>query len=407
MNETDRGAQDVGAQDHEDDGAAVSVGPEGDDAAPELSVIIVSYQTCTLTLRAIESALAQHGTSIEVIVVDNASTDGTVSAIARRFPQVRLLAQAENLGFGRANNLAARQARGRFLLLLNPDTVALPGAFMEIIYFAKLWPHAMIWGGRVVDAEGNTNPRSCARRPTLWSVIAQAAGLSTLWPGLSFFNPEAMPGLDRRSMCHVDIVVGCFLLIRCEDWYRLGGFDPAYFMYGEDVDLCLRAARLGGRPAVTPRAMILHEEGASQPRGPREVQLLAARIRYLRHHLPRFHRAPALWATRLGVILRLVCYYIFAPLLERQAHLVRAKHVWGMRGLWWNGYSDLAVETPARGYAGHGQGASASAGILPAARPDLSRQEGMDEGLPAMADDGAAHTPSATERAAGLHRCRD
>jgi N-acetylglucosaminyl-diphospho-decaprenol L-rhamnosyltransferase len=339
------GVQDLGAQDQEDGRATVSVDPEGDGADPELSVIIVSYQTCALTLRAIESALSQHGPCLEVIVVDNASTDGTASAIARCFPQVCLLEQAQNLGFARANNLAARRARGRFLLLLNPDAVALPGAFAEIIGFAHLWPDAMIWGGRVVDADGKTNPRSCARRPSLWSVIAQAAGLSVLWPGVPFFNSEAMPGWDRDGMRHVDIVIGCLLLIRREDWHRLGGFDPAYFMYGEDVDLCLRAARLGGRPAITPRAMILHDEGASQPRGPREVQLLAARIRYLRQHLPRFHKAPAVWVIRLGAILRLTCYFILAPLPGRLPHLARVKHIWAMRDLWWNGYSDPPVET--------------------------------------------------------------
>ena len=306
----------------------------------DLTVIIVSYQTCALTLRAIEAALAQQGPDVEVIVVDNASTDGTAAAIARQFPQVRLMGQDSNLGFARANNLAARAARGRFLLLLNPDTVALPGAFAEITGFADLWPHAMIWGGRVVDSDGRTNPRSCARRPTLWSVIAQAAGLAALWPGLPIFNPEAMPGWDRDEMRHVDIVIGCFLLIRREDWHRLGGFDPAYFMFGEDVDLCLRATRAGAQPAITPRAMIRHEEGASQPRAPREAQLLAARIRLVRRHLPPLHRAPAVWAVRLGVILRLACCALTAPLPGRPAHLARMRQVWAMRGLWWNGYGD-------------------------------------------------------------------
>jgi GT2 family glycosyltransferase len=319
----------------------VSAGSVGDGDDPELTVIIISFQTRELTLSAIESALSQHGPRREVIVVDNASTDGTVPAIAYRFPQVRLLAQAENLGFARANNLAARQARGRFLLLLNPDTVALPGAFAEITSFAHQWPHAMIWGGRVVDAHGNTNPRSCARRPSLWSVVAQSAGFSALWPRVPFFNPEAMPGWYRDGTRHVDIVVGCFLLIRREDWRRLGGFDPAYFMYGEDVDLCLRAAQLGGRPAITPRAMIQHDEGASQPRGPREVQLLAARIRYVSQHLPRFHRTPAVWAIRCGVLLRLAAYVCSAPFLGNLPAVVRMRHVWAKRNMWWNGYPDL------------------------------------------------------------------
>ena len=311
---------------------------------PELSVIIVTYQTCSLTLRAIEAALAQHGPSLEVIVVDNASRDGSAAAIGRSFPQVRLMAQDNNLGFARANNLAADVARGRYFLLLNPDTVALPGAFAEITDFARLWPHAMIWGGRVVGADGKTNPRSCGRRPTLWSVVAVAAGLGAIWPNSPFFNGEAMPGWARDEMRHVDIVIGCFLLISREGWSQLGGFDPAYFMYGEDIDLCLRAARLGGRPAITPRATIVHEEGASQGRGPREIQLLAARIRYVREHLPRFQRAPAIWAIRAGVILRLAGYLCAGPFRKQRFNLARMKHVWAMRDLWWNGYPDPPVQ---------------------------------------------------------------
>ncbi len=323
-----------------------------DDGAstPTLSVIIISYQTCALTLRAIQSALDQHGPSLEVIVVDNASTDGSAAAIARTLPQVHLMAQETNLGFAQANNLAGAVARGRYLLLLNPDAVALPGAFAEITDFADLWPHAMIWGGRVVGADGRTNPRSCGCRPTLWSVIAVAAGLSTIWPNSPFCNGEAMPGWDRDEMRHVDIVIGCFLLIRRQDWRRLGGFDPAYFMYGEDVDLSLRAARLGGRPAITPRAMIVHEEGASQRLTPREIQLLAARIRYVREHLPRLHRAPAVWAIRIGVILRLAVYLCAATLSKHRPSSDRIRHVWAQRNLWWNGYPDPpATSCKARG----------------------------------------------------------
>lgn len=334
----------TGAQDQENGLAKAPGGPKGDGAAPDLSVIIVSYQTCALTLRAIESALSQHGPSLEVIVVDNASTDGSAEAIARTFPQVRVIAMADNLGFARANNLAAKHARGRFLLLLNPDTVVLPGAFSEITKFAQAWPDAMIWGGRVVDSDGKVKLRSCARRPSLWSVVTQAAGLAALWPTVPFWNAEAMPDWNRDETRHVDIVIGCFLMIRREDWSRLGGFDPAYFMYGEDVDLCLRAARLGGRPAITPQAMILHEEGASQPHGSRGVQILAARIRYLRQHLPRFQKALAVWVVRLGVILRLTCYFITALSPGRMTQLARMKHIWIMRSLWWSGYPDPPVE---------------------------------------------------------------
>lgn len=315
------------------------------DQAPALSVIIISYCTCALTLRTIGSVLSQEGPSLEVIVVDNASTDGSAAAIARDFPMVRLITLDTNLGFARANNLAALQANGSFLLLLNPDTVALPNALIELWNFAQFWPTAVIWGGRIVGPDGSLNPRSCKRRPTLWSVFCIASGLAAVWPGSRFFNPEAMPGWERDEMRHVDIVIGCFLMIRRDDWKRLGGFDPAYFMYGEDADLCLRAAKLGGRPAITPRAVIMHDEGASQLRNTREVQLLAARIRYLRSHLPTVQKILAIWAVRLGTILRVAGFFCMSQFAGNLNAWARMRYVWDNRSAWWNGYPDLSEES--------------------------------------------------------------
>lgn len=312
-----------------------------DPPPPDLSVLIVSYQTRALTLEAIASALAQTGPTIEVIVVDNASTDGSAQAIADRFAEVTVLAQTRNLGFARACNLAARRARGEYLLLLNPDTCACPGAFAALTDAARRRPQAGIWGGRILDPRGHPDPRSCAGRPSLWSVLSQAAGLATLWPQSRLFNPEALPGWARDSLREVAVVVGCFLLIRRDFWHALGGFDPAYFMYGEDVDLCLRAARAGARPLITPDAVIVHAAGASQPQTAREVQVLAGRIRTLRRHLPRWQQGLAVWAIRLGVGLRLACYWAAWPVPKARPHLHRLRQVWAQRAIWWHGYPDL------------------------------------------------------------------
>lgn len=310
------------------------------ETSPELSVIIVSYNTSKLTLRAVGAVLDQKGPVLEVIVVDNASSDGSAQALAQTWPQVQLIALQHNLGFARACNLAAGVARGRFLLLLNSDAYPVPGALDAILDFARRWPYAGIWGGRALHPDGQLNPRSCSRRPTLWSVISQAAGLSALFPNSEFFNAEAMPGWCRSDERHVDIVIGHFLLIEQNEWKRLGGFDPAYFMYGEDVDLCLRAARIGARPAITPKAEVVHDEGSSQSQAPRDAQILAARIRYSVRHLPKKQQWIATWCIRSGVGLRLISYGATRIFFRRQGHYHRLSQIWETRKFWWHGYPD-------------------------------------------------------------------
>lgn len=300
-----------------------------------LSVIIVSFNTRDLTLAAISSAISQIGSNCEIIVVDNASTDDSAVRIAENFPPVTLLALPQNIGFGRANNLAAQRAKGRYILLLNPDTLVQPGAIDALLDFAERRPEARIWGGRTLTADGRLDPRSCARRPDLWSIIAVALGLASLFPSSPLFNPEALPGWARDRECGVDIVTGCFLMIERDTWQELGGFDPAYFMYGEEVDLCLRAQKLGARPAITPNATIAHFEGASQPAAPRMAQILAGRVRYCRKHLPPWQRRLAVWFIRLGFLLRFSLYFL-APCDSKGRR--RVQYVYRLRRLWWNGY---------------------------------------------------------------------
>jgi N-acetylglucosaminyl-diphospho-decaprenol L-rhamnosyltransferase len=300
-----------------------------------LSVIIVSFNTRELTLAAIDAVLRQLGSDGEIIVVDNASTDGSASAIARDFPQVNLLALDDNIGFARANNLAAKQARGRLLLLLNPDTLLQPGAIAAMLDFARRRPDARIWGGRTLRPDGRPDPRSCARRPSLWSVFSVSVGLASLFPGSTFCNPEAMPNWGRDDERDVDIVIGCFLMIGRSDWQSLHGFDPAFFMYGEEVDLCLRARAIGARPAICPEARIIHFDGASQDAAPRMVQVLAARILNCRRHLPRGQSRLAVGFIRYGVLLRLILYHLIPGASQGRERLRR---VYRMRRAWWSGY---------------------------------------------------------------------
>ncbi len=256
-------------------------------STPTLTVIVVSYNTREITLACLRSLYEQTGDlAFETIVVDNASPDGSADAIAEAFPQATLIRRDDNLGFAGANNLAAQSATGDYLLLLNPDTVVLDSAVQRLIAFAKSRPEALIWGGRTLFEDRSLNPASCWKRQTPWSVFCRAAGLSTLLKDTTLFDPESYGSWPRDTVREVDIVSGCFFLIERSTWERLGGFDPAFFMYGEEADLCLRAAReLGARPAVTPEATIVHLGGASENvRADKLVRLLDAKARLIRRH---------------------------------------------------------------------------------------------------------------------------
>jgi len=265
----------------------------------EVSVLVVSYNTREMTLECLRSVFTETTeTSFEVIVVDNASSDGSAEAIKREFgDRIRLVSSQENLGFAAANNLAAEHARGEYLLLLNPDTEVLDDAIGRLLDRAKRCPHERIWGGRTVFANGSLNPASCWNRQTLWSLTCQALGLSSVFRRSTTFNPEAIGGWDRSTERCVDIVSGCFLLIRTALWRQLGGFDTSFFMYGEEADLCLRARELGVSSAVCPEAVIVHHGGASEAvRADKMCRLMAAKMSLIKRHFPTSTR-------RLGQVL--------------------------------------------------------------------------------------------------------
>lgn len=231
----------------------------------DLSILIVSYNTREMILDCLRSIFRETlEVSYEVIVVDNLSSDGSPEAISMEFPEVRLVVAESNLGFAAGNNFGARLARGRFLLLLNPDTRVVDRAIDRLLAFARNSPSAQIWGGRTFFEDGSINP-SCLGEMTIWSVFCRTAGLTWLFPKSRWFNPEAVWLWDKLEQTReVDIVVGCFLLIDGDLWQALGGFDQRFYMYGEEADLCKRAKKMGAKPRICPSACIIHHGGGSE-----------------------------------------------------------------------------------------------------------------------------------------------
>lgn len=311
---------------------------------PEVSILMVSYNTRELTLAAIDAVVHETTVPYEIIVVDNQSTDGSAAAIATHPAAPRLIALKNNIGFGRANNLAARHAKADMLLLLNPDTVVLHHAIDQLLAFAQQNPLAQIWGGRTLFANGKINPSSCWQRISVWSTFCRVSGLSAIFPASPRFNPEAIGGWARDSMREVDIVSGCFLMISKRTWNELGGFDPTFFMYGEEADLCLRARHQGARPAITPNATIVHLGGASEKtRAAKMIKLLAAKITLIDRHVPAWQRPFARFLMRMWPLSRRIALNA-ANLVRRSDGLTNAAaqwtEVWRRRGEWQDGYSN-------------------------------------------------------------------
>lgn len=310
----------------------------------EVTVIIVSYNTRELTLACLETLFAAtHEARTYVVVFDNNSADGSAQAVAERFPQVELIASTENLGFARANNIVAANARTEWLLLLNPDTEVHTGAIDQLLKFSKSNPQAGITGGRTVFPDGSLNVASCWMRITPWSIFCLATGLTAAFRGSEFFNPEGMGSWQRDSVREVDIVVGCFFMIRRALWQELGGFDLKYFMYGEEADLCLRARGLGYRPTITPEAQIMHLVGAASGQGAQKTIMLAkARATLLRDHWPAWQVPFGLAMLWLWAALRTVGTAALA--LQGQSGRLAAaekwRQVWAARHDWLAGYPE-------------------------------------------------------------------
>jgi GT2 family glycosyltransferase len=310
----------------------MSGAPQNNDAqAVELTIIVVSFGTREMTLQCLDSVLLETKRTVyEIIIVDNASQDGSAEAVGLRFPAAKVLPQQRNLGFGAACNLAAREARGRYLLLLNPDTIVRDAAIDRLVGFAHRRPQAGIWGGRMLFADGTLNAMSCWRRQSLWNLWCRATGLATLFRRSPLFHSHTYAGWDRDSEREVDIVSGGFLLIEKSLWDRLSGFAPEFFLYGEDSDLCIRARALGYRPLITPEATIIHESGGTQKDDVKKIaQILAVRALLIQKYFPR--------GTQSLALLLLACVPFVGQFSGTLFPRETWRSVWRSRGKWLSG----------------------------------------------------------------------
>ena len=257
----------------------------------DLSLVIVSWNVRDLLrrcLQAVQRELAMPGDaplSVEILVVDNASGDGTVEMVRAEFPAVRVIANVENLGFTRANNQALAIAQGRYLFLLNPDTELQPGALATLYAYAEAHPRVGILGPQLFYGDG-THQSSRRRFPTLATAFLESTRLQQWFPRHRALLRYAMRDTRDDETQAVDWITGAAMFVRRAVYDQVGGFDEAFFMYSEELEWCYRAPRAGWEIVYLPRARVTHYEGKSseQAAAARDIHFHTSKIRFFRKY---------------------------------------------------------------------------------------------------------------------------
>ena len=234
----------------------------------DISIIIVSFnvryflESC---LYSVYKALTE--AEGEVIVVDNNSVDGTIPMLTHKFPEVKLIANKENLGFAKACNQGIAIARGRYVLLLNPDTLIEETTLIRSIRFMDEHPDGGALGVKMIDGKGKFLPESKRALPTPLVAFYKIFGLARLFPASKTFNRYYLGHLDENETHPVEVLTGAFMMIRRSVLDKIGGMDEDYFMYGEDIDLSYRIMQAGYRNYYFPETTIVHYKGESTKKG--------------------------------------------------------------------------------------------------------------------------------------------
>jgi GT2 family glycosyltransferase len=265
----------------------------------DLSIIILNYNTCEHLRACIRALLAEGSTSLsggrletEVLVVDNASSDRSADMVAGEFPWVELIRSPRNGGFAFGNNQALRRARGATILLLNPDTLMPPGGIGRLIERLDAHPEAGIVGPKLLRPNGSMH-LACRRSfPTPSTAFYRFSGLARLFPESPRFGRYNLTFVDPDLPMEVDSVCGACMLVRREVLERIGLLDERFFMYGEDLDWCLRARDAGWSVRYEPSVVVQHQHGAaSRKRALRTTFhfFRAMDIFYRKHYVDRYH----------------------------------------------------------------------------------------------------------------------
>jgi GT2 family glycosyltransferase len=283
---------------------------------PVVTLVVVNYNARDYLVRMLSSAISSAGdVPLEIVVVDNGSTDGSAEAAALYFPDARVVISQENKGFAWGNNRGASLAGGKLLLFANNDVVFVDRCIQEMASFLSRHPEVAAVGPKVINPDG-TLQFSGKRVPDVATGVMVATGLHRWLGWRRLWEAYYLLPDDYDDVQEVDHLTGCCLMVRREVWERVGGFDEDYFMYFEDIDWCLRARRSGERLVYLPSASLVHYKSVSSNKRTlatiRDYHRSARRF-YDRHYAP---ITPSLvnWMVRLGIYTRLGLHLVLALL---------------------------------------------------------------------------------------------
>ena len=274
----------------------------------DLSIVIVSWNVRDLLRRCLRSVVTEAQPSpddgvfrlgdweVEILVVDNASTDGSSEMVRDEFPQIHLVSNDENRGFTAANNQGLALSQGRYLLLLNPDTEIVGDALAVMIGYAQAHGEVGALGPRLFNTDGS--PQSSRRRfPTFSTALVESTVVQEWWDDNRILRRYYMTGTPDDAIQMVDWVVGACLLVRRQAYEQVGGLDEGYFMYSEELDWCRRIKTAGWEIVYLPTASIIHHEGKSSEQvvPARHIYFQSSKVRYFRKHHGAFQAEALRW----------------------------------------------------------------------------------------------------------------
>jgi GT2 family glycosyltransferase len=283
---------------------------------PTISVVIVTWNCKALTEECLTSlAVAIRGLNAEVVVCDNASSDGTPEMVAEQFPWVHLIRNERNVGFSRGNNVGIRQTRGDYVCLINPDVHVHPDCLRKMMAYMEQEPRIGLLGPKMIDGAGIVR-RSTMRFPTLWNTLCRAIALDSIFKSSQLCGGALMWDFKHDTVRDVDVLAGWFWMARRAALSQVGLLDERLFMYGDDLDWCRRYHAAGWRVVFYPGAESIHYRGGTTARAPIGFAIAQqrARLQYWQKHHNWFAALSYRLLACLHHLIRVAAYALVFPL---------------------------------------------------------------------------------------------
>ena len=300
-----------------------------------LSIIIVSWNTSEITCNCIDSIYSNTSEiDFEIIVVDNNSCDDSVAQIKQRFPEVIVIDNDHNAGFGKANNQGINTAKGEYVLLLNSDTIVLNDCLAKCIEYMESDLSVGVLGCKILNNDKTLQP-SCSMFPSLTNKMIFTLGLHKIFPKNRFFGREKMTWWDSNDTREVNVVSGCFMMLRSDVIKLTKGFDERFFMYSEEIDWCLRISKHKWKIVYFHESEIIHLGGVSSIKygSKRAIVNDASSVKFVFKHWPYWKCIVYIILMQIFYILRITFLLPMLIIKPKTYFQVYANHYTGLKNL--------------------------------------------------------------------------